>query len=69
MTEGSVTKAAVAEISGQRLVFRPFELAIPYELVPLYPALRPRSRLVSEFAVALKVALQELLEPQIAAPG
>jgi len=42
---------------------------MPYELGLLYPALRPRSRLVSEFAVALKAALQEMLEPQTAAPG
>jgi hypothetical protein len=53
MTEGSGIQAAVAEYFGQGLVFRPFEPAIPYELDLLYPALRPRTRLVGEFAVAL----------------
>jgi len=56
-----------AEFSGQGLVFRPFAPAIPYELGLLYPALRPRSRLVNEFAVALKAALEEMLEPRNAA--
>lgn len=52
------------DFSGGDLAFRPFEPAIPYEIGLLYPALRPRSRLVTEFASALKTAVRELLDSQ-----
>ncbi len=49
------------DFADQNLVFRPFEPVIPYEIGLLYPALRPRSRLVNDFAGALKSTLKEML--------
>lgn len=50
------------QFQGQGLAFRPFAPTIPYELGLLFPALRPRSRLVSEFASALKAGVEEILQ-------
>jgi DNA-binding transcriptional LysR family regulator len=49
------------DFSDQGLVFRPFKPRIPYDLGLIYPALRPRSRLASEFTESIKLALREML--------
>ncbi len=43
------------------LVGRPFEPRIPYDLGLIFPALRPRTRLVVEFVTDLKEGLRELM--------
>jgi DNA-binding transcriptional LysR family regulator len=43
------------------LVARPLEPRIPYDLGLIYPAHRPRTRLVSEFVTELKTALRDKL--------
>ncbi len=43
------------------LVGRPFEPRIPYDLGLIFPALRPRTRLLNEFATDLKSALRDML--------
>jgi len=42
------------------LLIKPFEPAIPFEFLLLYPAARPRSRLCKEFVRQLRQALREL---------
>jgi DNA-binding transcriptional LysR family regulator len=49
------------DFEGGSLVFRPFEPRIPYELGLMYPALRPRSRLVHDFSLEIKRALGDML--------
>jgi len=52
------------DFSGRGLVFRPFAPSIPYDIGLIYPALRPRSRIATEFASELKSALRAMLQSQ-----
>ncbi len=52
------------DFSGRGLVFRPFVPSIPYDIGLIYPALRPRTRLATEFASELKSALRDMLQGQ-----
>ncbi len=43
------------------IVARPFEPVINFDIAILFPANRPRSKLASEFAQAVKKGMQEFL--------
>jgi len=51
---------SVSDFAHLGLVGRPFEPRIPYELGLIFPALRPRTRIVNEFVADFKVALRML---------
>ena len=53
---------SVSDFSHLGLVGRPFEPRIPYDLGLIYPAHRPRTRLVAEFVTELKSALCNMLQ-------
>ena len=50
------------DFSNEGLAFKPFEPRIPYDLGLIYPSLRPRSRLATEFTEDIKSAFREMLK-------
>ena len=57
----TITEPVSAHLQASgKIIIKPFEPAIPFEFLLLYPAARPRSRLCKEFVLLLRQSLQDL---------